>query len=201
MTQTHQLDSSVKIKQYVVVTLICGVFGGAALSPLLMQGIPLMRQMTDPAAEKFGLVLIVSLGSGLLFLPGLLAYSITHGKGIAFLTQLLVGIVMGVLTPYFGDMLFSNVLTGVLLEATIFAVTRYKPTTYKLMGWIGASLSILAAIGSFIGHGALGLTLLQATAIGVLTIFAFVGLALAVQFWGDRVQNLGWINLFSAQEV
>ncbi|MEM9774895.1 MAG: ECF transporter S component [Chloroflexota bacterium] len=200
MTLLNQIRSktdSRNIKRYVLVMTVCGVLGGILLSPILMQGVLLMRQMTDPTAERFHLILLISMGSGLLFVPGLLAYAITSNKGIILLTQLVVGLVMGLLTPYLGDMLFSNFLTGILAEGTVFVVTRYQSASYRSMGWAGGILALLAAAGSFIGHGALGLTLVQSALIGGSTILGFIGLTLSVQFVGSLLRKLSQFTAIS----
>lgn len=151
-----------------------------------------MRQMGDPTADRFRLVLIVSLSSGLLFTPSLLAFVITGGKGTIILTQLLAGLVMGIITPYFGDMIFSNLLTGLLAELTVFAITRYEPITAKSAFGIGISLAILASVGSLIGHGALGLSLGQSAIIGILTLAFYAGLTWGIHFLGSTFKKSSW---------
>lgn len=159
-------------QNHYLIILFVGLGGGFALTPLLVSSIPLMQSLNTPDERTFWRVLVLTTSSGLLFIPALLAFAITGGKGTSILTQLVVGFVMATLTPYTLDVLFSCLLAGCLAELAIGLSTRYRAATYRSMIGAGALIGGLAAIGSAIGHGMLGLNGLQSLVIGGSTIVA-----------------------------
>ncbi|MEM7336620.1 MAG: hypothetical protein AAF490_31360, partial [Chloroflexota bacterium] len=161
-----------------------GALSGVLLAPVLTGSIPMMRVLATPTAETFRLVLILTAGMGVLFVPGLVAYCVVGGRGTAVFTTALAGLLMGILTPYFWDSLLSMTLTGLIAEGIIALITRYQPGNGRLLATIGAILGVLAAGGSFLGHGSLGLTGWQSvvvvgTAVVTSTLFALLAYAIS----------------------
>ncbi|MEM9461060.1 MAG: hypothetical protein AAGF11_43250 [Myxococcota bacterium] len=126
-------------------SLTVGTAVGLALDPAVVW----MRGEIAPRTA-----LLVSGGSMLMFLPGLLAHRLFPRPGMFILAMLLVGQAAVPWTNYALDAAASCSLAGVLGEATMGLSTRYRiPLTRRFVHG-GALIGLVAAVLNIVGHGA-----------------------------------------------
>ncbi|MEM7803002.1 MAG: ECF transporter S component [Chloroflexota bacterium] len=192
INQSNHMPLGLLSPMRIIIAVTIGVLSGICLTPVLLRSIPLMRELANPSGDQFMLILLITAGTGILIIPGLLAYVILGGGGTALFTQIVVGIVMGITTSFFGDMLLSCLLIGIFTEAAIYAFTWYRNSNLRPMLFVGLLLGLFTAVGSTIGHGLMGMSIAQSLLIGAVTISVFGVLAALTQRVGLICQRLVW---------